>query len=286
MVSHRPFRFGVVAGNSPDAESWGALATRAEELGYDVLLAPDSLHVLSPLPALAAAAAVTERIRIGTHVLAVPFRTPGAVARDADTLDQLSGGRFELGLGVGRPDARAEATRLGASWGTAGERLGLLRSSVSEVRAWFAQEGADVPPLLFAGVGDRLMALAAAEADILTLGLPPTVDEQELGRAVERFRRIAGDRGDRVELATNLLIVGDDVPEAMRPFFQRMLGTDLESVRASGAYGVLGGGPEAVAERLACRRQRWGISYVTVGQHAMEEFAAVIRLLHEDDLSR
>jgi alkanesulfonate monooxygenase SsuD/methylene tetrahydromethanopterin reductase-like flavin-dependent oxidoreductase (luciferase family) len=95
---HAPFRFAVQQGSAPSGEKWAALARRAESLGYDVLVMPDHLgHQLSPFAALAAAAAATTRLRVGAFVFANDYRHPLMLAREAATLDLLSGGRFEMG---------------------------------------------------------------------------------------------------------------------------------------------------------------------------------------------
>src|SRR5262245_35521847 len=104
-MTDREFRFGVVAGKAASGAEWAATARRAEGLGYDTLLVPDTLNTFAPFAALAAAAAVTTTLRIGTYVLSAPNRSPGLVAWEAETLQQLSGGRFELGIGGGRPGA-------------------------------------------------------------------------------------------------------------------------------------------------------------------------------------
>ena len=97
-----PFRFGVTMSRAASAEAWVASARRAEELGYDILLMPDHLgSQLSPIAALTAAAAATTRLRVGSYVFANDYRHPLVLAREAATLDWLSGGRFELGLGAG-----------------------------------------------------------------------------------------------------------------------------------------------------------------------------------------
>src|SRR6476646_3835207 len=101
-MTTRPFRFGVVAARARSGADWAEQARRLEGSGYNVLLMPDRLSgVLAPAPALAAAAAVTTRLRIGTYVLAAGRHNAAQIAHDAATLDFLSGGRFELGLGTG-----------------------------------------------------------------------------------------------------------------------------------------------------------------------------------------
>src|SRR3954451_25085630 len=118
------FRFGVVAATARTGAEWTGTARRAEQLGYDILLVPDTLHTLSPFAALAAAAASTTRLRVGTYVLSAPNRTPEHVAWETRTLQLLSGGRFELGIGGGRPGADRDAATLGGAFGPPGERLG------------------------------------------------------------------------------------------------------------------------------------------------------------------
>src|SRR3569833_1840359 len=98
-MTEREFRFGVVAGRTPSGTGWAGLARRAEELGFDTLLVPDTRHTLAPFPALAAAAAATTALHVGTYVLSVPNRTPGLVAWESETQQQHSDGRNEHGQG-------------------------------------------------------------------------------------------------------------------------------------------------------------------------------------------
>lgn len=270
------FRFGVVAGMADDGKAWTSLARRTEELGFDTLLMPDTRWTPSPFPALAAAAAGTSSLRLGTHVLAVPFRTPAMVARETDTLDLLSDGRFELGLGTGRPGAESEAAHLGMPWGSAAERLAMLTETIATVKREFAERGVELPPIMLAGSGRWLLDLAAAEADILTLALPPSTDEEGLAAKVGELRSTAGEAVDRLELAINLTAVGGELP----PEIAGRLGVDLEGLRRAGSYAVLDGSPREMADTLLRRRDRYGITYVTVGRHMMEPLARVIELLH------
>jgi alkanesulfonate monooxygenase SsuD/methylene tetrahydromethanopterin reductase-like flavin-dependent oxidoreductase (luciferase family) len=121
-MTEREFRFGVVAGKTASGAEWAATARRAEELGYDTLLVPDTLHTFAPFPALAAAAAATTTLRVGSYVLSAPNRPPGLVAWETETLQQLSDGRFELGLGAGRPGAEGDAAALRRRNGSTGSR--------------------------------------------------------------------------------------------------------------------------------------------------------------------
>src|SRR3954470_11171166 len=116
-------RTAVVATPGAPGPAWGELVHGLEAGGWGTLLVPDTLWTASPFPALAAAAAATTRLRLRTWVVAAPLRTPGALVREVSALQLLSGGRFELGVGPGRPEAQAEAQRLGATWGSAVARV-------------------------------------------------------------------------------------------------------------------------------------------------------------------
>lgn len=275
----RPFRFGVVGGRARDAADWAATARRVEQLGYSTLLAPDSMQVLAPIPALAAAAAVTERLRFGTYVLAAPFHNAGEVAWNASTLDLLSGGRFELGLGAGRPGGESDAARLGVPYGPPGERVDQLAALIDGVRDQLSAGHYPQPdrplPLLIAGSGKRMLALAAKTADILALGVSPQTTEDQLADKVGTLRELAGDRAEDIELAMSLHTVGPDVPE----WVGKQFGLNVPDLLAAEAVSVLTGSSREMADRLLRRRERSGISYVITNYSFIEPLAAVIELL-------
>src|SRR5689334_3204339 len=131
LGSSRPFRFGVNLLAPAPLEEWRAKCRRAEELGYDVILVPDHLGMPAPFPALVAAAAATERPRLGTFVLNAGFWNPALLAREVATTDALTGGRLELGLGTGYVEAEHETA--GLPWGSPGERVDHLRHTVEEL---------------------------------------------------------------------------------------------------------------------------------------------------------
>ena len=119
-LASREFRFGVNMLAADTASSWQTRARSVEELGYDVLLVPDHLGIPSPWPALAVAATATQRLRVGPFVLNAAFTNPALLARDAATVDRLSDGRVELGLGTGY--AREEFDAAGIEYRSAGRR--------------------------------------------------------------------------------------------------------------------------------------------------------------------
>ena len=192
MNKERRFRFGAVAGFGRSGQEWAANARHIEQLGFSTLLCPDGTGTFAPFQALSAAAAVTSTLRLGTYVLASPLRTPGEVAWESASLDVLSGGRFELGLGAGRPDAERDAARLGVPFGTPGERIDRIEQTLQAVRTRFARSDEasrydavrgvqqPQPAVLVAGNGPRMLDLAARAADTLALGLPPRSTEDDL----------------------------------------------------------------------------------------------------------
>jgi probable F420-dependent oxidoreductase len=272
-MTERAFRFGVVAGMAPSATEWAATARRAEELGFDTLLIPDTLHTLAPMPALAAAAAATRTLHVGTYVLSAPNRSPALVAWEAQTLQLLSDGRFELGIGGGRPGADRDAAALGADFGTPGERLQRVADTIRAVRGNPA-----TTPILVAASKPRMLRLAAEQADIVALGLPPQAPVDELARTVGALRDAAGSRFDELELHLNLAAVAPSVDE-LPDWLSRMVGGDPRAMAAAGGIAFLIGTPAQVADELRRRRDEWGISYIGVSGLFMEQFAPVLALL-------
>ncbi|MBE3008728.1 TIGR03621 family F420-dependent LLM class oxidoreductase [Microbispora sp. NEAU-D428] len=270
----KEFRFGSVAGLAQDAAAWTATARRTEDLGYSTLLVPDTLGTLPPLLAMTAAATVTTRLRVGTFVLAAPYRNPPQLAHELAGLDFLSSGRLEVGVGAGRPAAEEEARALGMPYGTASERVALVRSVIGEVRTAFAGSRTTVqrqgPPILVAGAGRRMLALAAEEADIVALAVPADTPEEGLRGPVGTLRELAGARFDDIELSMNLLQVGDEPP----PWVPEGL-----SITSADAAAVLRGSPREMADTLLRRRDALGLSYITVNGFFADALAPVVDLL-------
>ncbi len=268
-MTERKFRFGVVAGRAANGDEWAATARRAEELGYDTLLVPDTLNTFAPFAALAAAAAVTTTLRVGSYVLSAPNRAPGLVAWEAETLQTLSGGRFELGLGGGRPGAENDAAALGGDFGTPAERLARVADTIAAVRKL-----PDPPSVLVAASRPRMLRLAAEQADTVALGLPPESTEADLARTAEILRPRLGS----LELHLNVTAVAAS-PEEVPPWVSRMVGGDPVTMAAAGGIAFLTGTPDEMAGLLRRRRKDFGISYVGVSALFMEQFAPVLTQL-------
>ena len=268
MTDH-PFRFGIV-GVPTDMAALTGLARRVEELGYDTLVSPDPQGDLDPLTTLAAAAAVTTTLHIGTFVAVEKFRDRRMLAWQAQSLHALTGGRFELGLGTGRPDAGERIRALGGEFGTAGERIDELGETLA-----YLKRQPERPKLLLAAGGPKMLALAGREADIVTMAWSPRTNEEQARSTVDRFREAAGARIDEIELAINLLAVGDDPA----PWLERFAGVGIPELAANGAMTVLPGTPQQGADRLRRWRDEFGISYVTINSGFVEAFAPIVELL-------
>jgi len=302
----RPFRFAVYAFSASSGEAWLAFARRMEELGYDTLLVPDHLSgQISPIAALSAAAAVTKRLRIGPYVFANDFRHPLVMAREAATLDYLSGGRLELGLGAGW--RRSDYRQLGYAYAAPGRRIDRLVESVGIVKRLLAGETvthhgeqyelerariAPPPvqrpiPIQIGAGGPRMLRLAAREADIVGLipqfsrrGIPQVGDATggALARKVALLRETAGDRFDHLELSiycadAGMVGSGHSLPGSLGSAVKGALVSPVGSPYL--LYGTLG----QLRERLERRREELGISHYAIPHHAADSMAPLIETL-------
>ena len=154
-MTTRSFRFGVVVGSARSAEEWHATAKHIESMGFTNLLIPDTQHTLSPNLAAASAAAVTTSLRVGPYVLSAPNRTPGQVAVETASLATLTDGRYELGIGAGRPGAEADAAVFGMPFGSPGERIRQVVDTIAAVR-----ERSPGTRVLVAGSGPKVLRTA------------------------------------------------------------------------------------------------------------------------------
>ncbi|GAA4616483.1 LLM class F420-dependent oxidoreductase [Actinoallomurus liliacearum] len=299
----RPFRFGAVLRDADTAAAWAAKARRLEDSGFDVLLVPDHLvgPRFAPIAALTAAACATTRLRVGTLVFANDFRHPAVLAKEAATIDLLSGGRLEFGLGTGwmardyagaglrldPPGARisrlAEAIQVlkglwrGGPYSFTGEHYTL---SGLEQRPLPVQR--PHPPLVLGGGGPRMLRLAAREADVVNLTLrvradgsgPDTADggPDAFRRKIEIVREAAGSRFEAIELGTSVLRVG--------PGRTAEAWSAADPAAQSGTPQVLTGGTPAVCDALRRWRDDLGVSYYVLHNEAdLDAFVPVVERL-------
>jgi probable F420-dependent oxidoreductase len=302
----RPFRFGV-SGQRPTLPEWQDLARKVEHLGYSTLLLPDHFgRQLSPLPALQAAAAATSRLRVGTIVLDNDFRHPALLAKDAATLDVMTDGRFELGIGAGWMAADYRWT--GIPFDPPGTRVARLAEAVTIIKGLFAGgpvtfngrfyqidalEGFPRPiqqpriPILIAGSRRRMLSLAGREADIVGIEdrqfaeratgsteLHPAVAAEQIAIV----REAAGERFADLELnvfAARVEVTDDrsSTAEALAAHF----GSSREAVLDSASFLI--GSVETIVETLQARREQMRLSYVMVFDRVMDAFAPVVSRL-------
>ncbi|MFC9429660.1 TIGR03621 family F420-dependent LLM class oxidoreductase [Streptomyces sp. NPDC056987] len=286
----RPFRFGVNMTSATGGDEWRKRCRRAEELGYDVILVPDHLGMVAPFPALAAAAEATERPRLGTFVLNAAFWNPTLLAREIATVDALSDGRLELGLGTGY--VREEHERTGLEFLPPGERVDLLTRTVDELDRLLGDAShvprpaqSPMPPLLIGGNGDRVLRLAAERAAITAFtGARHTPEGLRAITAGELAERVAAYRGFEAGRAVpaelNLLLqfvtVTHDRRAAVRELLSRV-GLDEDEALELPLLAV--GTVRQIADQLRAQRERYGFTYLTVLDPYMEAFGPVIEEL-------
>jgi len=268
MPPTRPFRFGVVAPLLTDVPTWQDQLRRIADSGYATLLMPDVPRWQpAPGPTLALAAALTG-LRVGTWVYASPLRPPWTTAWEAHSLSLLTGRRFEMGIGAGRPGIEDELRELGLPASSPGDRLAQVRATVAALRDL---DGPDLhTPVVMAVRGPKARALAAEVADAVTFALTPGDDRAATAEAVRQFRDLRGD----VELSQHVAVVGDTVAPFMAP-----PDTDPAALRAADSLAVLPDDPGAAAEELQRRREEIGFSYVVVGAVAALTLAPVVAQL-------
>jgi probable F420-dependent oxidoreductase len=271
-VMAKEFRFGLSLHDTRSRSKVETVARSAEEFGFDVLHVPDHLGAPAPFPALTMAAAASSTLRLGTFVLNAGFYKPALLARDVAALRDLSGGRFELGLGAGYVREEFEAAEL--PFPTARQRIEYLDHTIEHM----AEQLPDIP-IMVAGNGDRLLTVAARRANIIGLTGGDGVadaDEDPLAERIEFVRNAAGDRFDDLEL--NIAITAMPLDESGMPDLsipRRFLPTlsDEELLRHPG---VLAGSVRDMADRLRGLRDTYGVSYIIVQAPHAETFSKVI----------
>jgi probable F420-dependent oxidoreductase len=301
----RPLRIGHQLSGRVEGSPIDA-ARRAEELGFDIVLASDHVGLeLAPLPTLAAIASSTTTIRLGTLVLNNDMRNPVQLAWDVASIDVLSGGRFELGLGAGHTPQEYSATGIERS--AAVVRKQRLAESVEIIRALLdgetvdrdgehfriehartASASQDRLPILVGGNGAALLGHAGAHADIIGLqglgrtladGHNHTVDWRSLrlDAQLAEVRAGAGDRFDELEFNALVQVVQitNERDTALARICDRVEGLSMDDARVT-PYLLVGSGDESVLHMLTCN-ERWGISYFAVRE--LDDFAPVLDAL-------
>jgi probable F420-dependent oxidoreductase len=307
--SSRPFRFAVQGQRASSAVEWKEKVRKAEALGYDTFLMADHFGPqLSIAPALAVAAEATTTLRIGQLVLQNDLYHPAPLAKETATLDLLSGGRMELGIGAGG-SYPPDFDWTGIPFNPPGQRIERLRESIAVLRGLFANgpfsfEGRHFtikdydgqpkpiqkphPPILIGAGGKRMLELAAKEADIIgpLPAMGPSGGDFSLAEMtiagltekVEYVRQVAGDRFERIELnsLTQVLNVTDDRQGAIEK-----LSAEWEQDPADWRESpyLLIGSVEQIAEDIREYRERLGFTYFVLRDYMMDDFAPILARL-------
>jgi probable F420-dependent oxidoreductase len=303
------FRFAMQMTSASTGAEWLALARRFEDEGYDVVSMPDHLGPqFAPVPALAAIAATTSRVQLSMFVLANDHRHPAVLAKEMTTLDVLSEGRLELGLGAGWHQAEHRAQ--GITFDPPGIRIDRLAEAVTILKRAFAGETfsfhgthytledlevlpkpvrAGGIPLVLGGGGRRMLSLAAREADIVSLSTNNRSRSQPTGATaglsfetvheqVGWVRDAAGDRFDDLTLNIRVLgvAIGPDHAAAATELAQSFQ-TDVATAEQSPFLFI--GSVEQVCDHAARIRQELGISYFTISQRHADHVTPVLQRL-------
>jgi probable F420-dependent oxidoreductase len=322
-MTRPPFRFAVQATNASGAREWRDTARRVQDLGYSTLFLADHYlgpgpaqraartprQDLAPIAAMATAAAVTDTLRVGCRVFCIDYHVPAVLAKEAATLDLLSDGRLELGIGAGW--SSDEYSAMGLTFDPPARRIAKLAEVIGLFREHFAgdeiaRRGEFVtvsgyagrprpvqrphPPIMIGGGGPRMLALAAREADIVSISNVPFVARNEAGRtpADEERRRIdhvreaarerpGGVASVDVESSPFFTAITDDADGALANMASA---TGIAADLLRNHPNVLVGPVDAVVDVLQARREDRLVNYVTVQQSQLDAFAPVVARLH------
>ena len=306
-------RFGVVSESVREGRAWLDFARQVEDSGIDVLLLRDHFSAgafgqqLAPFSGLAAAAAVTTRLRVGTIVLSNDFRHPAIVAHEAASLNLVSGGRFELGIGAGWYQPEYDAA--GIAFDAAGQRISRLGESLSIIKDLLAGtpvhhtsdfyriDGLDLdvlpaprpgsPRLLVGAGGPRMLRLAARYADIVGVLPAPIRDSADSDDPRDRLpaafdakigvvRDAAGDRFGDLEINAfgTFIITGHRRAETADLIVRRgWTGIDAEAVWQMPTIFI--GSPDQIRSDLRARQERFGLSYLVAGEDNLPALAQI-----------
>jgi alkanesulfonate monooxygenase SsuD/methylene tetrahydromethanopterin reductase-like flavin-dependent oxidoreductase (luciferase family) len=291
--SKHSFHTSIVHGGAPDGAALAAVAKRAESLGYDALVMPDAPGFApSVFPGLTWVAANTTRLQVGTHVLNNELRHPLNVAREAATLQGLSGGRFILGMGTGRDRDGADIRPFGIQVDPPGKRVSRLEASTAIITDLFAGksvttagpdyflDGAELkvplgdqpaPTMLIAAGGPRMLAFAGRTADVVALGLDPMTPFAKVQECCEIVRNAATAVGRSPEIGFSISGAGD----VIHPWLKARLGDQLNEEALADVPAFLMGDQEAMRAKLD-RIREFGISRIFIDTGLMDVLAPVL----------
>jgi probable F420-dependent oxidoreductase len=311
LVPLRPFRFSLQVAAANSRLEWVELAQTAESVGFSLLVTPDHLaDCFSALPPLITAAEATASLRVGTLVLNNDLRHPSLLAREAATIDLLTDGRFELGIGAGH--SFTEYQRNGIGFDSAPVRIARLSESVQLLRRLLDGESVDFDgdyyqltgetcfprpvqkhiPIVIGGSGKRLLAAAARFADTIGLtGLGRTLDDGQhhepsgfpakvVDQQIDWVLSHAADRIDDLEIqALVQAVVVTDIPQRVAKEFAEERLAPLSPEDVLDTPYLMIGTQTGLMEKMQDGRERWGISHYTFRARDLEEVAPIVEAL-------
>ncbi len=301
-----PFRFAVQLSKADSGPAWRTAARKIEDLGYSTLFIPDHFDdQFGPLVALTVAAESTATLRVGSLVFGNDYRHPVVLAKEVATLDLLSTGRVEFGLGAGWMTSDYEASGIGAD--PAGMRISRMAESLAVMKSlWsggettFSGEHYQItgavgtptpaqrphPPIIIGGGGRVVLGIAAREADIVGVNpslaaghIGPEVIETTSGeyylQRIEWIKQAAGKRFDDLELQCLTFLV-QVVPDREEAIARMASALSVTPEQVDGSPIAMVGTTDQIAEKLRERRELFGFSYIVVHEAEMEAFAPVV----------
>ncbi len=309
MVETRPFRFGALVAQLGTRQQLQETARRIESSGYSTLLMTDHLgeERYSPIPALVCAADATSKLRVGTLVLNNDLRHPAVLAGELATVDIVTDGRFEPGIGAGWE--KEDYDRSGIRLEPARDRINRLEEALQILNAYFTTDSVSFtgehykvtdlpsvphpvqqprPPILVGGGGRRILTVAGRHADIIGVHVPAKKDgsaqdwssagPNDVEKRIGWIRDAAGDRMSHIELCQNVFAVNitDDRQSAGQEIAKRFDITVEQSLESP--YFLLGT-EDQIAEQLQRNRERFGISYFIVPGRLTETMQPLVERL-------
>lgn len=319
MSNVQPFRFAVQATKATSAAQWRDLARTVQDRGYTTLFLADHylgpgaaaragnvpVQHLAPIAAMAVAAASTETLRVGCRVFCIDYHVPAVLAKEAATIDLLSDGRLEFGIGAGTSEH--EYAAMGLPFQPSARRVDKLEQVVALVKAHWSGEPLDCrsedatatgyaglprpvqqphPTIMIGGGRKRVLSLAAREADIVSIRNVPFAAVNEEGRTpveeavhrLELVRRAAGERFAELEIESSPYFT--DITTEQAAAVERVAA--MLAIPSDGLLdhpNVLIGSVDEVVDRLQQRRELFGANYISVQQSQVESFAPVVARL-------
>lgn len=319
----RPFRFAIQAFSATSRAQWVDLARKVEDSGFstlhvaDHLLGPGSkiegtghrVQTLALIPALTSAAMATTTLRIGSRMACVGYHVPTVLTKEMASIDVLSEGRLEIGLGAGWLVNEYEA--LGIPFESAGRRIQLLRETAEFMRLAYADEGEidyrgefiqsfgyhavpptvqrPRPPIMIGGGAPKVLGLAGELADIVSVnfnnssgvvgaGSISSSTEDQTRNKIGWIRDGAGERFDQIELETATYFISvDGRSEITAEQVMARTGMDLATLKRFPHAAV--GSVDEICEELQRRREEYGFSYITVGDAHLDAYLPIVERL-------